>query len=74
MKVAFLKCWQENYPEEGPELTCAFLDDIERIKRVYNRRTLNDASVDCYVHNEQHVNASYGYLMTLNKTKKSVKK
>lgn len=62
MKVAFLKCWQENYPEEGPELTCAFLDDIERIKRVYNRRTLNDASVDCYVHNEQHVNASYGYL------------
>lgn len=54
MKVAFLKCWQENYPEEGPELTCAFLDDIERIKRVYNRRTLNDASVDCYVHNEQH--------------------
>ena len=53
MKVAFLKCWQENYPEEGPELTCAFLDDIERIKRVYNRRTLNDASVDCYVHNEQ---------------------
>ena len=31
MKVAFLKCWQENYPEEGPELTCAFLDDIERM-------------------------------------------
>ena len=52
MKVAFLKCWQENYPEEGPELTCAFLDDIERIKRVYNHRTLNDASLDCYVHNE----------------------
>ena len=32
MKVAFLKCWQENYPEEGPELTCAFLDDIERMR------------------------------------------
>lgn len=31
-------------------------------KESLQSQNLNDASVDCYVHNEQHVNASYGYL------------
>lgn len=33
IKVKFLNCWQENYPEEGPEVVCVFLDEVKRIKK-----------------------------------------
>lgn len=62
MKIKFLNCWQENYPEEGPEVVCVFLDEVERIKKTTSSNLLDDASLDCYVHDGQFVTASYGYL------------
>lgn len=42
IKVKFLNCWQENYPEEGPEVVCVFLDTmfpnikiVEAIRKEY---------------------------------------
>lgn len=65
MKIMFLNCWQELYPEEGPELTCVFLDSIAEVKKkkCYTETELWEKSlIDCYVHNGQHVSASIGYL------------
>ena len=62
MKIKFLNCWQENYPEEGPEVVCVFLDEAERIKKATPSHLLDDALLDCYVHDGQFVTASYGYL------------
>lgn len=62
IKVKFLNCWQENYPEEGPEVVCVFLDEVKRIKKTTPSHLLNDALLDCYVHDGQFVTTSYGYL------------
>jgi hypothetical protein len=62
IKVKFLNCWQENHPEEGPEVVCVFLDEVKRIKKTTLSHLLNDALLDCYVHDGQFVTASYGYL------------
>ena len=62
IKVKFLNCWQENYPEERPEVVCVFLDEVKRIKKTTPSHLLNDALLDCYVHDGQFVTASYGYL------------
>lgn len=62
IKVKFLNCWQENYPEEGPEVVCVFLDEVKRIKKATPSHLLNDALLDCYVHDGQFVTTSYGYL------------
>lgn len=61
IKVKFLNCWQENYPEEGPEVVCVFLDEVKRIKKTTPSHLLNDALLDCYVHDGKFVTASYGY-------------
>ena len=64
MKVAFLNCTDELNPEAGSELTCVFLDKIPGTIEFCKRLKLNDPNLyfDAYVHNGQHVNASYGYL------------
>lgn len=46
IKVKFLNCWQENYPEEGPEVVCVFLDEVKRIKKATPSHLLNDALLD----------------------------
>lgn len=64
MKVAFLNCTDELNPEAGSELTCVFLDKIPGTLEFCKRLKLKDPNLyfDAYVHNGQHVNASYGYL------------
>lgn len=64
MKVAFLNCTDELNPEAGSELTCVFLDKIPGTLEFSKRLKLKDPNLyfDAYVHNGQHVNASYGYL------------
>lgn len=64
MKVAFLNCTDELNPEAGSELTCVFLDKIPGTIEFCKRLKLKDPNLyfDAYVHNGQHVNASYGYL------------
>lgn len=62
MKVAFLNCTDELNPEAGSELTCVFLDKIPGTLEFCKRLKLKDPNLyfDAYVHNGQHVNASYG--------------
>lgn len=64
MKVAFLNCTDELNPKAGSELTCVFLDKIPGTLEFCKRLKLKDPNLyfDAYVHNGQHVNASYGYL------------
>ena len=64
MKVAFLNCTDELNPEAGSELICVFLDKIPGTLEFCKRLKLKDPNLyfDAYVHNGQHVNASYGYL------------
>lgn len=64
MKVAFLNCTDELNPKAGSELTCVFLDKIPGTLEFCKKLKLKDPNLyfDAYVHNGQHVNASYGYL------------
>ena len=64
MKVAFLNCTDVLNPKAGSELTCVFLDKIPGTIEFCKTLKLKDPNLyfDAYVHNGQHVNASYGYL------------